>query len=89
MMRVTRAKSSPVSYTHLDVYKRQVIANPTLAVNHDSSETGHIIFIGTLGPVSYTHLDVYKRQTLSTTMPAAAINITATTAIVTLLFSPV
>ena len=50
---------SPVSYTHLDVYKRQssicsVIAMVILLVFF-------IIGSGYL-PVSYTHLDVYKRQ---------------------------
>ena len=40
----------PVSYTHLDVYKRQV----------------YVVFIavGYVVAVSYTHLDVYKRQML-------------------------
>ena len=43
----------PVSYTHLDVYKRQ----------------GHFRFVKffvsrIVNPVSYTHLDVYKRQLL-------------------------
>ena len=38
----------PVSYTHLDVYKRQ---------GHDTLAYGHYRI-----PVSYTHLDVYKRQ---------------------------
>ena len=55
--------SKPVSYTHLDVYKRQILR----------SGTGDFTFIfgnkaeGVLHqhqyvPVSYTHLDVYKRQ---------------------------
>ena len=46
----------PVSYTHLDVYKRQVLAadERALAVI-DAFALG-------LEPVSYTHLDVYKRQ---------------------------
>ena len=38
-----------VSYTHLDVYKRQVGAKPRRP-RHGKR------------PVSYTHLDVYKRQ---------------------------
>ena len=38
----------PVSYTHLDVYKRQPLVR-TLQRAWP-------------GPVSYTHLDVYKRQ---------------------------
>ena len=37
-----------VSYTHLDVYKRQV--------------RGRFIYTICYTPVSYTHLDVYKRQ---------------------------
>ena len=39
----------PVSYTHLDVYKRQRMLSLTLSRNGRR-------------PVSYTHLDVYKRQ---------------------------
>ena len=58
-----RKKAKTVSYTHLDVYKRQRLrrarqdhgpyfANPrTPAVHHTT--------------VSYTHLDVYKRQVVS------------------------
>ncbi|WP_459505236.1 hypothetical protein [Erwinia amylovora] len=44
---------TPVSYTHLDVYKRQCIGCKLLtrsSLNED------------ITPVSYTHLDVYKRQ---------------------------
>ena len=67
----------PVSYTHLDVYKRQVL----ILVNQ-SDKTVSVLFVllvaldslfqhrdfsGKLGlllfiSVSYTHLDVYKRQ---------------------------
>ena len=63
----------PVSYTHLDVYKRQfgirsiddsregvlrfLKRNPTTSVV--AVEDGKIV--GAI-PVSYTHLDVYKRQ---------------------------
>ena len=62
----------PVSYTHLDVYKRQI-----MTVNADDAVTDfppfkHFLFLykhlsddgKTLMviPVSYTHLDVYKRQ---------------------------
>ena len=39
----------PVSYTHLDVYKRQV--NQYVGAEWKG-----------IDPVSYTHLDVYKRQ---------------------------
>ena len=38
-----------VSYTHLDVYKRQIMELQRYSLLH-------------LRPVSYTHLDVYKRQ---------------------------
>ena len=55
----------PVSYTHLDVYKRQ-------KVFRYSDETAEAVASGekllkesgTIS-VSYTHLDVYKRQILS------------------------
>ena len=43
-----------VSYTHLDVYKRQVISMATVIS----------MVMDILIPVSYTHLDVYKRQIL-------------------------
>ena len=74
----------PVSYTHLDVYKRQVQVSDVssayvekrLASTHTmpfsrSTEAG----CSTSTPVSYTHLDVYKRQAQdafapSHTMPA-------------------
>ena len=49
MKRVLYTGRIPVSYTHLDVYKRQ---NEYL-----KNQLSHI-------SVSYTHLDVYKRQTL-------------------------
>ena len=66
---------APVSYTHLDVYKRQVFENQ----NNLMSETFRnvrtnlqfmlgngkkvILVTSTVsGAVSYTHLDVYKRQ---------------------------
>ena len=51
--------AAPVSYTHLDVYKRQV----ALGMG-DGDAVIHIgrAFVLALIPVSYTHLDVYKRQ---------------------------
>ena len=51
----------PVSYTHLDVYKRQALAQ----LDQIQRELGEAIS-GQDGayPVSYTHLDVYKRQLL-------------------------
>ena len=44
----------PVSYTHLDVYKRQALFLSSLLLR----VSGHV----SQPPVSYTHLDVYKRQ---------------------------
>ena len=51
----------PVSYTHLDVYKRQA---PFLASawNPTSTARSTIRSPANPEPVSYTHLDVYKRQ---------------------------
>ena len=46
-----------VSYTHLDVYKRQVVQSLL-----DGVLPKLIPLLITLGSVSYTHLDVYKRQ---------------------------
>ena len=47
-----------VSYTHLDVYKRQLRSfyRQTIRWKHNIMELAGCI------PVSYTHLDVYKRQ---------------------------
>ena len=66
-------RSVPVSYTHLDVYKRQTLNNPssrTLAVGlyafkgENTVDWTGIAAGGSIAviPVSYTHLDVYKRQ---------------------------
>ena len=63
----------PVSYTHLDVYKRQVYYHlPALrkidieAPYHALTNAGHISYVELDGdPVSYTHLDVYKRQDIA------------------------
>ena len=61
----------PVSYTHLDVYKRQVygqIGQTEYIINKVKEDTGmydaKVVVTGGLGriTVSYTHLDVYKRQ---------------------------
>ena len=70
-----------VSYTHLDVYKRQPLNNITdFESNHLAAieffdedfpwrfSTGAVQnnrLIPWVTPVSYTHLDVYKRQLLS------------------------
>ena len=62
----------PVSYTHLDVYKRQVMKH----IRPEACKFKHLVVcdfiqlfcvlantrIGSIDPVSYTHLDVYKRQ---------------------------
>ena len=66
---------NPVSYTHLDVYKRQIHIGPAstqyinpMDINSNYSEEDNPLalkadFILSLcEPVSYTHLDVYKRQ---------------------------
>ena len=51
----------PVSYTHLDVYKRQLVLSLLYVEPREMS-------------VSYTHLDVYKRQRLreSGSLPATS-----------------
>ena len=63
---------NPVSYTHLDVYKRQAQEQaldeypmPDEQVSiPDMQEYGYFYD----GTVSYTHLDVYKRQLPMTAM---------------------
>ena len=62
-----------VSYTHLDVYKRQVLVsviyannevgtiNPIQEIGEVTKKAG-VLFHTDAVPVSYTHLDVYKRQ---------------------------
>ena len=57
--------SIPVSYTHLDVYKRQALNTDLVcdAINTAMRELFLQIVYGRT-PVSYTHLDVYKRQTV-------------------------
>ena len=68
----------PVSYTHLDVYKRQLydsgasseeldqFCRGTVAAARDGIIERGAFSAGMIsGPVSYTHLDVYKRQCLS------------------------
>ena len=69
-------KDNAVSYTHLDVYKRQIKVGAAteiemkekklriedaLAATKAAVEEG-IVAGGGVAPVSYTHLDVYKRQ---------------------------
>ena len=64
----------PVSYTHLDVYKRQaqgggsmrVISREALQALRERYPKGARVELVQMddpqAPVSYTHLDVYKRQ---------------------------
>ena len=59
----------PVSYTHLDVYKRQDADFVVWSANPIETYEGRIEKVFMQGkvvyvPVSYTHLDVYKRQGL-------------------------
>ena len=63
--------SSPVSYTHLDVYKRQVVNlvySDVVAIRAFISPCSGLIpsaataVNASIIAVSYTHLDVYKRQ---------------------------
>ena len=62
-----------VSYTHLDVYKRQVIKTFSASeiTNYDSKNHYIELSVPISNPndkdsktVSYTHLDVYKRQVI-------------------------
>ena len=66
----------PVSYTHLDVYKRQSVKTSWIALAimgamdrtvifgmASVSATGRVfVTMTSSNSVSYTHLDVYKRQ---------------------------
>ena len=57
----------PVSYTHLDVYKRQVPQQNAPQQNYGGGsfgmgDDGFMNIPEGLDAVSYTHLDVYKRQ---------------------------
>ena len=54
----------PVSYTHLDVYKRQILNDVTgdLWKYGVLDDVKNLAFNASSIPVSYTHLDVYKRQ---------------------------
>ena len=60
MMKLSGASAATddlsVSYTHLDVYKRQIIICFCLCIRY------LFICFATINTVSYTHLDVYKRQ---------------------------
>ena len=62
-----KARLETVSYTHLDVYKRQVYE--LVAGRMLETFSGACVKENTfLTPVSYTHLDVYKRQGLNMMM---------------------
>ena len=55
----------PVSYTHLDVYKRQPVDLEGWDYDRDLNDPGHFPYtrgVQATMSVSYTHLDVYKRQ---------------------------
>ena len=54
-----RMMHTPVSYTHLDVYKRQQFFHTTFRIF-----VFGIFQLYDITAVSYTHLDVYKRQKL-------------------------
>ena len=58
----------PVSYTHLDVYKRQVFEYNSEKVGIYKDKDGKIFAVKPIctHSVSYTHLDVYKRQITKT-----------------------
>ena len=43
----------PVSYTHLDVYKRQLLSSVTKGI-----DCRHFISVWVVRPVSYTHLAI-------------------------------
>ena len=69
--KTTAGRTRPVSYTHLDVYKRQYQnhanchrQNFTVDILVHCGIISSIGRKGHIGPVSYTHLDVYKRQPL-------------------------
>ena len=53
---------APVSYTHLDVYKRQHERLEALLKMLPAGTVIHQQNFYYTGPVSYTHLYVYKRQ---------------------------
>ena len=56
----------PVSYTHLDVYKRQGYIPTRKPENQESLKDASSVEPLSI-PVSYTHLDVYKRQVFGVT----------------------
>ena len=58
----TKQRNQAVSYTHLDVYKRQVETIIRKAQEKQPEEATQTESFINLASVSYTHLDVYKRQ---------------------------
>ena len=60
-----KAWVAAVSYTHLDVYKRQFLYGNAGFHKHIAPSCGWLPLLFLIIPVSYTHLDVYKRQGLS------------------------
>ena len=84
-------RQDAVSYTHLDVYKRQNLSLPYHHAHRLLSRqtwryqqrTNHFgrdfLQMGAFSPVSYTHLDVYKRQNqrFGHELPAGAIYVDA------------
>ena len=56
----------PVSYTHLDVYKRQALRRNVCCQfrNQDQADAYSDPVVYGIASVSYTHLEVYKRQSL-------------------------
>ena len=66
--RLLRPRVVAVSYTHLDVYKRQPLYRPLLDLRarRQDYRPGRLDHPAAHpDPVSYTHLDVYKRQSLN------------------------
>ena len=54
--------ANPVSYTHLDVYKRQIIELQAFNVGNEDGRSVKVIYRNikkSLNPVSYTHLTLY------------------------------
>ena len=77
---------STVSYTHLDVYKRQdwrggILAAFTVSfpLMYRTARGAFESFDETLAPVSYTHLDVYKRQSSACSSVSAFLQLTPST----------
>ena len=52
-----------VSYTHLDVYKRQVVSGGEITAQGAKADILPELLTDS-SAVSYTHLDVYKRQVI-------------------------